>query len=60
LLYRFSLERCYLDTMLERFIARPFVALFRWFDKLERSLESLIEGRPKSSSAAVEARQYRL
>jgi NADH-quinone oxidoreductase subunit L len=59
-LYRFSLERCYLDTMLERFIARPFVALFRWFDKLERSLEGLIEGRPKSSSAAVEARQYRL
>ena len=59
-LYRFSLERCYLDTMLERFVARPFVALFRWFDKLERSLEGLIEGRPKSSSAAVEARQYRL
>jgi hypothetical protein len=45
---------------LERFIARPFVALFGWFDKLERSLEGLIEGRPKSSSAAVAARQYRL
>ena len=59
-LYRFSLERCYLDTLLERFVARPFVGLFRWFDKLERSLEGFIEGRAKSSSATVEARQYRL
>lgn len=56
-LYRFSLERCYLDSMLERFVARPFVALFHGFDKLERSLARLIEGPPKSPAAAVEARQ---
>ncbi len=58
-LYRFSLERGYLDTMLERFIARPFVGLFRWFDKLERSLATLIEGGPKPSPTAVDVGQER-
>ncbi len=43
-LYRFSLERGYLDSLLDRFIARPFVALFRGFDTLERRWARLLEG----------------
>lgn len=35
-LYRFSFERGYLDSLLNEFIVRPFVALFRWCDGLER------------------------
>jgi NAD(P)H-quinone oxidoreductase subunit 5 len=36
-LYRFSLERGYLDALLHEYIVRPFVALFCWCDRLERS-----------------------
>jgi NAD(P)H-quinone oxidoreductase subunit 5 len=35
-LYRFALERGYLDAILTDYVARPFVKLFRWFDSLER------------------------
>lgn len=43
-LYRFSLERGYLDSILDRFIARPFVALFTWFDGLETRWAAMLEG----------------
>ncbi len=35
-LYRFSLERGYLDGFLNEYIVRPFVRLFRWCDQQER------------------------
>jgi NAD(P)H-quinone oxidoreductase subunit 5 len=35
-LYRFSLERGNLDALLNEYIARPFVAVFRWCDGMER------------------------
>jgi NADH-quinone oxidoreductase subunit L len=35
-LYRFALERGYLDAILTDYIARPFVIVFRWFDRIER------------------------
>lgn len=35
-LYRFALERGYFDTFLDRFVVRPFVRSFLWFDRLER------------------------
>src|SRR5437016_3793837 len=35
-LYRFALERGYLDAFLTDYIARPFVLVFRSFDRLER------------------------
>ena len=44
-LYRFSLERGYLDSLLERFIARPFMILFTRFDRWERRWANLLEGR---------------
>ncbi|MFO0878593.1 MAG: proton-conducting transporter membrane subunit [Gemmataceae bacterium] len=34
--YRFALERGYLDAFLGDYIARPFLNLFRWCDALER------------------------
>jgi NAD(P)H-quinone oxidoreductase subunit 5 len=35
-LYRFSFERGYLDSLLNVYVVRPFVALFRWCDGIER------------------------
>ena len=34
--FRFALERGYLDAILTDYVARPFVMLFRWFDRMER------------------------
>ncbi len=36
--YRFAMERGYLDTILDEWIATPFLELFRWFDGFERRL----------------------
>lgn len=49
-LYRFALERGYLDTLLDRFVARPFLGLFRWFDRLERRWIGSLEGEPRTVS----------
>ena len=35
-LYRFSLERGYLDSLLNEYVVRPFVAVFCWCDRQER------------------------
>jgi NAD(P)H-quinone oxidoreductase subunit 5 len=35
-LYRFALERGYLDALLARYVVAPFVRLFRWCDAAER------------------------
>jgi NAD(P)H-quinone oxidoreductase subunit 5 len=35
-LYRFSLERGYLDATIDEYIVRPFVRTFRWCDRMER------------------------
>ena len=42
--YRFALERAYLDSLLGRFLVRPFVALFRRLDAAERRLADRING----------------
>ncbi|MBN9118556.1 MAG: hypothetical protein J0I06_05245, partial [Planctomycetes bacterium] len=42
--YRFALERGYLDALLTRFVVRPFVALFRWFDAAERRWTARLNG----------------
>ena len=43
-LYRFALERGYFDPLLARYVAGPFVALFRWFDRIEREAIDLLTG----------------
>ncbi len=45
--YRFAIERGYLDTVLDEWIVAPVVALFRWFDRMERSLVRRLSGKPR-------------
>ena len=44
-LYRFALERGYFESFLNEYIGKPFVRLFRWFDRMEReAIDSLAGG----------------
>jgi len=43
-LYRFALERGYLDAILTDYIAVPFINLFTWFDKQERRWTRFLSG----------------
>ncbi|HVK14666.1 MAG TPA: proton-conducting transporter membrane subunit [Gemmataceae bacterium] len=43
-LYRFALERGYLDAILTDYVARPFVALFRWAGRVERRWAAFLNG----------------
>ncbi|MFO0938971.1 MAG: proton-conducting transporter membrane subunit [Gemmataceae bacterium] len=43
-LYRFALERGYFDALLDRYIALPFITLFRWFSQLEQRVSAKLAG----------------
>ena len=45
-LYRFALERGYLDALLNRFVVAPFVRFFEKCDALERRWTDLLAGSP--------------
>jgi NAD(P)H-quinone oxidoreductase subunit 5 len=45
-LYRFALERGYLDALLASLVVTPFVRLFRLCDALERRWTDFLAGRP--------------
>ncbi|WP_237225962.1 proton-conducting transporter membrane subunit [Rubinisphaera sp. JC750] len=45
-LYRFAHERGFLDAMLDEYIVRPFVQIFRFFDSCERRWTSWLSGAP--------------
>ncbi len=45
-LYRFALDRGHLDALLSEYVARPFVALFRSFDRLEAKWADWLNGTP--------------
>ena len=49
-LYRFGLERGYLDAMLDQWVARPFLRLFQALDALERRATHALAGRPADPS----------
>lgn len=51
--YRFALERGYLDSLLDRFVADPFLALFRRFDAAERKWTDFLAGRRSRESDDV-------
>jgi NAD(P)H-quinone oxidoreductase subunit 5 len=55
-LYRFALERGYLDTILTDFVVFPFVRLFRWFDRIDRGWTETLAGRRQESAPVVPAR----
>lgn len=52
-LYRFSLERGFLDTFLNRFVAGPFVRLFQFFDAAERKWTQALSGAASRESDAA-------
>ena len=43
-LYRFALERGYLDSMLSELVVAPYVRLFRWCDAMERRWTDWLSG----------------
>jgi len=51
--YRFALERGYLDAILGALIVDPFVRVFRFFDRLERRWTDFLTGRESRESDAV-------
>jgi NAD(P)H-quinone oxidoreductase subunit 5 len=55
-LYRFALERGYLDSLLAEGVVLPFLGLFRWFDALERRWTDFLVGRASRESDQVKPR----
>jgi NAD(P)H-quinone oxidoreductase subunit 5 len=54
-LYRWALERGYLDALLREYVAVPFVGLFRGCDALERRWTDWLTGRESRESAPAKA-----
>jgi NAD(P)H-quinone oxidoreductase subunit 5 len=52
-LYRFALERGYLDVLIVRFVVHPFVSLFRWFDAAERRWTNRLNAVPPAADAVA-------
>jgi NADH-quinone oxidoreductase subunit L len=55
-LYRFALERGYLDAFLNDYIARPFLLFFRWCDGIERQWIAFLSGTVAEFGEATLAR----
>jgi NAD(P)H-quinone oxidoreductase subunit 5 len=49
-LYRFALERGFLDAWLVDYVVAPFVAFFRWCDALERRWTNRLSAQPSRES----------
>jgi NAD(P)H-quinone oxidoreductase subunit 5 len=54
-LYRWALERGYLDALLGDYIVRPFLALFRFFDARERNWTDLLSQQSSRESDHVKS-----
>lgn len=52
-LYRFALERGYLDAVLDRWVIAPFVRLFQWCDGLERRWTDFLTGSESRESDRI-------
>lgn len=53
-LYRCGFDRGFMDLALDKWIVRPFVSLFRMFDRLEHRITDWISHEPSRESDAVE------
>ncbi len=49
--YRFAWERGYLDSMLDDFVVRPFVNIFKWSDRMERRWTMFLAGTRTSAES---------
>jgi len=54
-LYRLSLDRSLLDSMMDEFIVRPFLRVFRWCDAMERRWTDFLSGVQSRESDRVPA-----
>jgi NAD(P)H-quinone oxidoreductase subunit 5 len=52
-LYRFALERGYLDSWLVNYIVSPFIRVFRWCDSMERRWTDFLSGEASRESNQV-------
>jgi NAD(P)H-quinone oxidoreductase subunit 5 len=52
-LYRFALERGYLDAFLADYLVAPFLRFFRWCDGLERRWTDLLSGRSSRATDLI-------
>ncbi len=48
--YRVGFDRGFMDIVLDRWIVGPFVALFRWFDRLERNATDMLSAESSRES----------
>lgn len=55
--YRLSLERGYFDSLLTKYLVRPFVSVFEWCDAMERCWTDLLAGRPSRTSDQTDPSQ---
>lgn len=54
-MFRFAIERGFLDAMLDTWIVAPFLSIFRWCDAMERRWTDLLTGgRSRESDQVVE------
>jgi NADH-quinone oxidoreductase subunit L len=59
-LYRLSLERWYFDAILDQFVVRPFLGVFRWCDQRERQWTHLLtHGSDKMAPNSTSLRDMR-
>jgi NADH:ubiquinone oxidoreductase subunit 5 (subunit L)/multisubunit Na+/H+ antiporter MnhA subunit len=54
-IYRLAFERGYLDAIIDQFITRPFIRLFRWCDAMERRWTDVLSGTQSRESDLVPA-----
>ena len=52
--YRFGFDRGFMDIALDKWIVRPFVNLFRWFDRIEHRTTDLMSNESSRESDKVE------
>jgi NAD(P)H-quinone oxidoreductase subunit 5 len=52
--YRFALERCYLDTFLANYVVGPFVRFFQWCDARERAWTDFLSTQESRESDEVQ------
>lgn len=51
-LFRFALERAYLDALLTNYIVTPFLKFFRRLDRFERQMTAVIAGKAPDETAS--------